>query len=249
MPHRYTPDPHHALVLIGGGGHAAVVLDAARQAGWRVDGFYDDNPDAPLASEAPHLGTIREITRDMPEHQRPIIAIGDLRARLSLLAENVPHELGERFATVVHPSAIVAGSAELDAGTFVGPGAIIYARARISVDCIINSGAIVEHDCGVRANAHVAPGAVLAGGTEVGRHTLVGVGARTLPMAKLGMWSVVGAGAAVTEEVPDRTVVAGVPAKPVGRTGRRVEDVEHEYAARATALHEDPPATQAEGTT
>ena len=61
MPHRYTPDPHHALVLIGGGGHAAVVLDAARQAGWRVDGFYDDNPDAPLASEAPHLGTIREI--------------------------------------------------------------------------------------------------------------------------------------------------------------------------------------------
>lgn len=249
MPHRYTPDPQHALVLIGGGGHAAVVLDAARCAGWRVDGFFDDNPEAPLASEAPHLGTIRDITRHMPEHQHPILAIGDLRQRLTLLAENVPHELGERFATVVHPSAIIAGNVEIDAGTFVGPGAILNARARISVDCIINSGAIIEHDCWIRANAHVAPGAVLAGGTQVGRHTLIGVGARTLPMTKIGMWSVVGAGAAVTHEVPDRTVVAGVPAEPVGTSGRRDEDVESEYAARSTTLDEAPPATQAEGTT
>ncbi len=249
MPDRYAPDTHHALVLIGGGGHAAVVLDAARLAGWRVDGFYDDNAEAPLSSEAPHLGTIRDITRDLPEYQRPILAIGDLRARLTLLAENVPHELGERFATVVHPRAIIAGNVEIGAGTFVGPGAIVNARARISVDCIINTGAIVEHDCWVRANAHIAPGAVLAGGTQIGRHTLVGVGARTLPMAKIGMWSVVGAGAAVTHDVPDRTVVAGVPAKPVGRSGRRSEDVEHAYRSRAITLHEDPPATQAEGTT
>lgn len=249
MPHRYTPDTHDALVLIGGGGHAAVVLDAARLAGWRVDGFYDDNPEAPLTSEAPHLGTIRELTRELPAHQRPILAIGDLRARLTLLAENVPHELGERFATVVHPSAIVAPNVEIEAGTFVGPGAIINARARVSMDCIINTGAIVEHDCWVRANAHIAPGAVLAGGTTVGRHALVGVGARTLPMVTIGMWSVVGAGSAVTHDVPDRTVVAGVPARPVKGEGSRGEDVEREYAGRSGGLDERPPATQAEGTT
>lgn len=249
MPHRYAPDTHSALVLIGGGGHAAVVLDAARLAGWRVDGFFDDNPEAPLAKETPHLGTIRELTREIPAHQRPILAIGDLRQRLSLLAENVPHELSDRFATVAHPSAIIAPNVEIGAGTFVGPGAIINARARVSVDCIINSGAIVEHDCWIRANTHIAPGAVLAGGTQVGRHTLVGVGARTLPGMSIGMWSVVGAGAAVTHDVPDRTVVAGVPAKPVGRSGRREEDVESKYAPRATTLTEAPPATQGEGDT
>ena len=249
MPQRYAPTDDVALVLIGGGGHAAVVLDAALQAGGRVDGFYDDRPDASIVRAATHLGTIRDITADLPEHQRLILAIGDLRQRLTLLAENVPHELSDRFATVVHPSAIVARSVEIEAGTFVGPGAIVNARARVSVDCIINSGAIVEHDCWVRANAHVAPGAVLGGGATVERHALVGIGSRILPGRSVGMWSVVGAGASVIEDVPERTVVAGVPAQPIGRAGRRTEDVESQYAARSRNVAEAAPPTQGEADT
>ncbi len=246
MPERYYPEPGLGLVLIGGGGHAAVVLDAARCAGWRVDGFYDDNPEAHLASQAPHLGTIRDLTADLPAHQRLILAVGDIRARLSLLAQNVPHELAERFITVAHPSAIIAPSAEIGAGTFVAAGAIINPRARVSLDCTINTGAIVEHDCWVRANAHIAPGAILAGGVSIGRHSLIGMGARVLPGHAVGMWSVIGAGSVVTHDVPDRTTVAGVPAAPLAGAGERPEDVDHAYAFRAATIDEEPPATRAE---
>ena len=40
---RHTARPAgRTLVLLGGGGHAAVVADAARAAGWSVAGYLDD---------------------------------------------------------------------------------------------------------------------------------------------------------------------------------------------------------------
>ena len=49
------------LVLIGGGGHALVVGEAAFDSGWTVAGFYDDRADAPLSGLAPRLGGIAEL--------------------------------------------------------------------------------------------------------------------------------------------------------------------------------------------
>lgn len=43
----------------------------------------------------------------------------------------------------------------------------------------------------------------------------IGTGAIILPGVTVGKYSVVGAGAVVTKDVPDHTVVMGVPAKPV----------------------------------
>ena len=48
------------LLLLGGGGHAAVVADAALAAGWAVEGFFDDSPKAQLPGLA-RLGSIHEL--------------------------------------------------------------------------------------------------------------------------------------------------------------------------------------------
>lgn len=227
-----TPDPDTSLVIIGGGGHASVVLEAARASGWRIAGFYDDESDARLSGRAAHLGTIRELTADLDPSWRFVLGVGDLRERLTLLAENIPHELGERFATIAHPSAIIDATARLGAGTFVAPGAIINAGARISIDCIINTGAIVEHDTWVRANAHIAPGAILAGGVEIGRHAMIGMGARVLPGVRVGIWATVGAGAVVTRDVERRATVAGVPARAMGERAEVADEPDPGYEWR-----------------
>ena len=54
---------------------------------------------------------------------------------------------------------------------------------------------------------------------EFGRGCWVGAGAVIMPGVRIGEMAVVAAGAVVTKDVPDRTVVAGIPAKAIQRVG------------------------------
>jgi len=218
-PHSDAPprDTRDRLVLIGGGGHALVVADAAEASGRRLAGFLDDNAQAPLglsAARQPHapcIGGLLEV--DRVRGLDWIVALGDLELRRRALAA-VLHAFGpaKLAATVVHPRAFVSETGRLEAGVFVGPGAVIHTRAHVREHAIINTGAIVEHECDVGANTHVAPGAVLGGACTVGDDTLIGLGARVLPGVRIGTRCVVGAGAVVIRDVPDGQMVVGVPA-------------------------------------
>lgn len=228
-PHPASPQPNAApkgsVVLIGGGGHAIVVAEAARLAEHPIAGFLDDHPAAPLAAiliDLPHpfaapscLGPLQAV--EVIGDRNWIVALGDLRARRAAIkCATGPGGCGGKATSVIHPTAIVSPSAVIGPGTFIGPGAIIHARARVGAHSIINSGAIVEHDCVLDENVHIAPGAVMAGGVKVGRDTLVGLGSRVLPQVRIGHLSVVGAGAVVVGDVADGVTVVGVPASPLG---------------------------------
>jgi len=68
--------------------------------------------------------------------------------------------------------------------------------------------ATINHDLAPEENRknHYAP-------ITIGAHVWIGSNATVLPGVTLGDWSVVAAGAVVTQDVPPRTVVGGVPAK------------------------------------
>jgi sugar O-acyltransferase (sialic acid O-acetyltransferase NeuD family) len=199
--------PTH-VILIGGGGHALVVAEAATEAGIKIDGFVDDTADPLLArlGVAKHLGPLSVLGRFS---HAVILCVGDVAARRRLAVSGLRLTPA---ATVVHPAAWVSPSATLGAGVFVGPRAVVHTRARIGDHAIINSGAIIEHECVVGAHAHVAPGAVLGGNVSVGPGALVGLGARVLPGVLLGDGAVVGAGAVVVRDVGNGKSVRGVPA-------------------------------------
>ncbi|HYD00384.1 MAG TPA: acetyltransferase [Phycisphaerales bacterium] len=225
-PAHTNPAPRGPLVLIGGGGHAIVVAEAARVASppHPIVGFLDDHPAAPLGAiliDLPHphpapacLGPLDAVP--MIGDNGWVVALGDLRSRRASIKRMSLAGGRGRAVTVVHPTAIVSPSALIGPGTFIGPGAIVHARARVGPHCIINTGAIVEHDCVLDENAHIAPGAVLAGGVKVGHDSLVGLGSRVLPQVRIGHLSVVGAGAVVLGDVADGVTVVGVPASPLG---------------------------------
>lgn len=218
-PTATSPRP---LILLGGGGHALVVAEAAELAGFTLAGFLDDNPNSPLAPRgdrrpaAPWLGNLED-----PAPLRPhldagaawIVAVGDIRLRARLLLAMTRR--GEA-AAVVHPSAVVSPTARIGPGVYIGPRAVVHSRAIIAPHAIINSGAVVEHDCRIGENAHIAPGAILGGSVTVGPNALVGLGARVLPNLTIGQGGVVGAGAVVVRSVSPGSTVVGVPASPVG---------------------------------
>ena len=143
-----------------------------------------------------------------------IITIGDNTTRKkNVLASN------RKYGLVIHPSSIISKRAELGEGTVVMAGACINTSVVIGKHCIVNTNATIDHNCILGDYVHVAPSAALAGDIVVGEGSLIGIGAVVKPGIKIGKWCIVGAGAAVIRDIPDFTIVAGVPAKIIGTNG------------------------------
>ncbi len=202
--------PPLGVRLIGGGGHACVIVDAVRLAGGTIDGFFDDAVDASLL-DLERLGSFADLSDaslDVPH----IFAIGELSRREQLIGD-----FAGGLATVVHPAAMLAQLVDLGAGSFVGAGAAINSRTRIGPNAIVNTLAIVEHDCNLGSNVHVGPGAALGGGVQIGDNCLIGINASVRSNVSIGKNCTIGVGAAVVTDVADGQVMVGVPARPINQ--------------------------------
>lgn len=196
------------LLVIGAGGHAKVVIDAARCAGFEIAGILGRPGDPAEVLNAPVSHDASGISAD-----GFIVAIGDNAARARHFEEY--RASGLEPTSVIHPSAVIAGGALIGEGTFVAAGVIVNVDARIGADVILNTGCTVDHDCVIGSHALVGPLASLCGGVEIGGGVLLGAGVSVKPRTSVGAWSVVGAGAAVVSDLPARSVCVGVPARVV----------------------------------
>jgi acetyltransferase EpsM len=212
-----VPAPE-SLIVVGGGEHARVVIEAARSRPdlWEVIGFADPSPCLETSErlKLPRVGGDGECLRLAGTCQF-ILGVGGhrggpCRRRLVETYERA----GTRWATVVHARAWVSESAVLGPGVVVGAGAVVNSGARIGAHGVINTGAIVEHDVELGAFTHVGPGAVIGGGTRVGADTYLGLGCRLRDHIEVGAGVTVGMGAVVVAPVRGGLVVAGVPARP-----------------------------------
>ncbi len=208
-------------IVIGGGGHAKVLVDLLLALGYDVLGFTDRDPRVDnFLLGVRCVGSDDVIAQRWQPNEVHLVngvgSIGAPQARVAVFDEFVRQ--GFTFATLVHPAATVSPNAILDQGVQVMAGAVIQAGSRIGRNTIVNTRASIDHDCDIAAHVHVAPCAVLSGGVRVGTRAHIGCGATVLQGLALGMDSIVGGGAAVIRDVPPGVTVAGVPAKMLRRS-------------------------------
>ena len=195
------------IVLIGGSGHARVIIDCIRASGGEVFGILDDGLNAGTeVLGVPILGK----TADYEQYtDHPfVIAIGN-----NVVRRRIADELNVSWATVVHPSATVSDYASIGEGTVIMPRAVINAGAAVGNHCIINTGAVVEHDNVVGGFVHISPNAALGGTVHVGEVTHIGIGACVRNNISICGGCIIGAGAAVVKDITNPGIYAGVPAR------------------------------------
>jgi acetyltransferase EpsM len=158
-------------------------------------------------------GSIDRLSSIDPTNTAVVLGIGDNYRRLEI-ASNLD-KLGVRWATVVHPSAVVMPSATIGEGSVVFAQALVHTNARVGRHVIINSGALIEHDAVLGDGASMGPGVSMAGRVRIGRASFISTGAAIAPRVSIGAGTIVGAGAVVVKDLPDGVLAYGVPARVV----------------------------------
>jgi sugar O-acyltransferase (sialic acid O-acetyltransferase NeuD family) len=201
------------VIVLGGGGHASVLIATLLMLNYPVLGFVDPTASRRSIFGVKHLGddsVLRNRARNI-NLANGIGSVGSKSLRYHLFRRFSAR--GFRFISVAHPAAIVASDVRLGEGAQVMAGAVIQPGSRIGANCIINTGAIIDHDCRILAHAHIAPGATLSGKVRIAVGAHIGIGASVIQGIQVGAWSIVGAGAAVVRDVPGSVTAVGVPAR------------------------------------
>lgn len=204
-----------ALVIIGAGGHAKVVIEALRAGDrYSIVGCTDAVPAMPDLLGVPILGDDEVLDQLFARGVgHAIVAIGDNHTRLrvgrSLLAR------GFQLANAIHPTATISPSARLGVGIAIMAGAVVNAGAVIGNYAIVNTLASVDHDCRLGDGVHVAPHCALTGGVTLGEGVFMGACSCVAPGLTIGAYSKVRAGGVVICDLEAGVIASGVPARPL----------------------------------
>jgi len=203
------------LLILGAGGHAKVIADAAyAMRTWQSICFLDDknisntvSPDSKISI----VGKFKDLPKLRKDFSDAVVAIGDNKQRARLIAQC--QDLGFSLPVIIHHHSWVSKSAKIGLGSVVFAGVVINASAQIGVGSIVNTAAIIEHDCIIEDYVHISPNAALAGAVKVGEYSWIGIGASVIHKITIGRNVIIGAGAAVIGNISDNVVAVGVPAK------------------------------------
>jgi len=205
-----------AIILIGGGGHCKSCIDVIEQENkYIIAGIVDVK--AKLGSTVlgyPIIGNDDEITSFIKKGFSFLITVGHLgNSKLRIKLFNLVKENNGYLPVIISPKAYVSKHSIIEKGSIIMHDTLINAGARIGENCIINTKALIEHDAIVGEQTHVSTGVIVNGSVEIGERCFIGSGSVFKNNVHIISNSIIGAGAVVIKDVPDNSVVVGVPGR------------------------------------
>lgn len=205
------------MIIVGAGGVAKEVLEIFSQRNELNNLFFFDNvsknlPDK-LFNRFPILRTIEEVkqTFDTTRDFRFTLGLGNPFFRYTLY-KTFTAAGGELISTISPNTDIGSFGTTIATGCNVLSGTIITNDVTLKIGCLINPSCTISHDSVLDDFVQISPGVRITGNCFIGSFSLLGTNAVILPKVRIGKNVIVGAGAIVTKDVPDNSMVMGVPA-------------------------------------
>lgn len=206
-------------LVIGAAGHAQEVAWSLReQSARRGDAcdlaFFDDAlSSGPLPSG---LGNVVGNLDRVGEYARQgdaqlVLGVGLPRTKAAVVERLQKLEL--RWATVVHPTAILGPNVRIAEGSYVAAGAILTVNVRLGRFTTINTHCAVAHDATVADFVTLHPDVHLSGGAEIGVGCEIGAGAIVIQGITIGPWAVLGASCTAIRPLAGGQTWVGTPAR------------------------------------
>lgn len=207
------------LIIVGAGGfgrevHAWAAQTWGHRPDWEFGGFLDDNPSALTRFPSPTPGWVvlgsPAAWQPSPD-ERFLVAVGSptVKRRLATLLSS----RGAKWATLVHPSAIVGARVRIGEGSILCPGVVVTCDVRLGRWVSLNVSTAVGHDAVLEDYVQTSAFCDITGGTHLGEEAFLGSRVSVLPGQVVEKGATVGAGSVVVRRVKAGTTVFGVPAR------------------------------------
>ena len=208
----------------GGNGREAAmtILDGNKtHPRWEIVGFIDDDK-AVHDQEFCGVKVLggKEVLKKFP--QAKFLAVPGnpkdyLKRKKIIDALSIPEN---RFAQVIHPSAVISLDVQIGYNTLIMPNVIISCGAKVGDHCMIFGNSVIAHDSKVSDYCCVGYNVSISGHVALGTNCYIGSGSSIRDHIVVDSGSLVGLGSAVVKNVAAETVVAGNPAKLIRKANK-----------------------------
>jgi len=219
LPEKRSSPPRNRVAFIGANNPetARMIQDVHADTGIEFIGYFDNAPEKKGRTFCglPILGGFE----DLIQSGRNDFGIVNLITRDTVTRHQTTRYVlqhGFSLSDFIHPSVNLQG-VTLGRGVYLQEGVIVQGAVVIGDNVCVNSGATISHETRLGTSCFVAPGATLAGIVTLASGVMIGVGGVVLPRLTLGQGTTVGAGAVITCDTAPMAIMAGVPARQIGK--------------------------------
>jgi len=164
------------IIIIGGGGHAKVVISIIKKLKtYNIIGYTDIYNNGDILGVS-YIGNDNKV---LNYSKQTLLALGigqinNLDFRRKIVTYFIDE--GYPFATLISPDSIINEDVKIGVGTVVMDGAVINCCTIIGGYSIINTKSSIDHDCNIGDFVHIAPGSTICGDVNIGDDTFIGAG-------------------------------------------------------------------------
>jgi len=203
-------------VIIGAGTYGEVYLAYLQEEGIDVVGFLDDDPRfvGKSISGIPVLGGVSRLydLKETENVEAVYCPLGNNKLRVKFLS--TAKDLGYSIPNYIHPSVCISPNVTIGEGVYILLGARIMPHTVIKNYVMISMGVLLAHHNVLEEGVFLSTGCNFGASIHAHKYAYCGIGSTIMTgLHELGEDCLIGAGAVVIKDVPDRAVMAGVPAK------------------------------------